>query len=479
MVKAGSVMQGEDVSVRTYASPEAALPVIAGAAHGRRCLVFTRSRRRAEELAHLLGAPVHHSSVSGEDRAETVRKLRTRSVDCVVATASLEMGMDIGDLDLVVHDGAPTSPSSYLQRLGRSGRTAGSRRRLIFTTGERDDLLLLLGILARVRRNDLDPVPPRRGARLVLGQQALAATMQSFITDRHELRETLRWSPTFAGLDHDIELTIEHLLAEGWLTTDGERLVLGGKGQRRYGGARGVVNLLASFASHDGALVVDETGRHIGMVDWEQVGQGEVSSQRSADFVLGGKEWSVTSVDRSQGVVIVRRGGRGKPPSWRGPMIEVQRATWEAVREVLAGTNVPVELDDHATRWLADARVDWAQRLAAPVREANGTTVVDGFFGAAVHRGALAALALRGTAEGATCELEAPLAVVSEQARRLLADFDEVLGTEAGRLAPRIPLAHPELVAPAVLLAEAREHHVDADGLRQFFSLLAEVEWPS
>jgi ATP-dependent Lhr-like helicase len=478
VVTGGSPMQGEDVSVRTYAGTEDSLAVIAGAAQGHRCLVFARSRRRAEELAHLLSVPVHHSSVSGEDRAQTLRRFRSGSIDTVIATAGLEMGMDIGDLDLVINDGAPTSPSSYLQRLGRTGRQAGSRRRLVFTTAEVDDLLLLLGVLARVRRSDLDPVDPRRGARLVLGQQALAATIQSFIADRHQLRETLRWSPTFAGLEVDIDLTIDHLLAGRWLHLDGGRLLLGPQGQARFGGPRGLSDLLATFSSHAGARVVTEDGRPIGTVDWDQV-YGDGGEHRSRGLVLNGRAWAVVGVDRRQGVVTVRPGQQGTPPSWRGPMVEVQRATWEAVREVLAGTEVAVELDDRACQWLDAARAQWAPRLATPVREGGGATVIDSFCGLQVNGGVLSALGLGGKAEGATCEIPAPLPAVAERARRLLDDLDAVLDAEARRLAPRIRVNHPDLVAPAVRLAEAREHHVDGDGFGRFLALVSEASWPT
>ncbi|MGH3370099.1 MAG: DEAD/DEAH box helicase, partial [Nocardioidaceae bacterium] len=175
VVLGGAPMQGEDVSVRTYVDDGEALEVVTEATKDHSSIVFTRSRRRAEQLAHLMGVPVHHSSIAAEDREAMVQALRTGTHRCVVATSSLEMGIDIGDLDLVVHDGAPTSPSSYLQRLGRTGRKTG-RRRLVFTVGEPDDLLLVLGILVRVRRNELEQVDPQRGARLVLGQQALAVT---------------------------------------------------------------------------------------------------------------------------------------------------------------------------------------------------------------------------------------------------------------------------------------------------------------
>jgi ATP-dependent helicase Lhr and Lhr-like helicase len=448
-----------------------ALPLrtIAAAACDNRTLVFSRSRRRAEALAHLMAVPVHHSSVSPEDRDAAVQALRSGSAQCIVATASLEMGIDIGDLDLVVHDGAPSSPSSYLQRLGRAGRQTGQRR-MVFTIGDPDDLLMALGILVRVRRNELEQVDPQRGARLVLGQQAIALARQRFIGDREELYETLRWSPTYAGLDADFEATIDHLLVHRWLQADGDRIVLGPEGHRRFGGQRGVNDLLATFQTYAGATVVDESGRRIGSVDWSQLDE---SHRPLHDLVLSGRSWTVVRVDRDDAVVTVRPGGSGKPPSWRGPMVEVERLTWEAVRDVLDSTVVPIEMDERAEGWLEAERAAWAGRLKEPVRSADGNTVVDSFCGIAVHRAALAALGAEGRAEGASCEIGAPLPDVAGRAQALLDDFDATLDTEASRVAPQLRVRYPELVAPTVLLAEARRFHVDAHGLHRFLSLLA------
>jgi ATP-dependent helicase Lhr and Lhr-like helicase len=472
LVVGGAAMHGEELSVRTYADDVEALDVVSQAATGHRSIVFTRSRRRAEQLAHLMGVPVHHSSIAAEGREDVVRRLRDGELPCVVATASLELGIDIGDLDLVVHDGAPTSPSSYLQRLGRTGRRSG-RRRMVFTVGQPDQLVLVLATVLRARRNHLEQVDPQRGARLVLGQQALAVTQQSFLVDRSQLGETLRWSPTFAGLDAEIEATIDHLIAEQWLRSDGDRLVPGRRHNERFGGVRGIVQLLATFQSSPGAMVVEEAGRKVGTVDWRELDDRD-GGRRDAALVVSGRSWEVVRVDRREGILVVKPGKGGKPPSWQGPMVEVERATWEAVREVLANTDVPVDADARAHDWLSRARSAWAGRLETPARSAGDRTVVDSFCGVPVHRAALAALGVEGRAEGATCEIASPLPVVAERARALLDEFDAVLDADARRVAPQLQVRFPDLVAPAVLLAEARRFHVDADGLHRFLTLVAE-----
>lgn len=473
VVGRASPVQGEELALLTYEDLPEAARVVDAAVAGDRALVFVRSRRRAEELGHALGVPVHHGSLSAEGRVDALQALVSGQVDAVVATATLEMGIDVGDLDLVVHDGAPSTPASYLQRLGRSGRKSGNRR-MTFTTGEPDDLLLILGVLARARRGDLGRLPPQRGSRLVLGQQALALSLQSFITYRHELRETLRWSPAFAGLDTDIDATIDHLLHGRWLQADGDRLVVGPEGQRVFGGPAGVTKLLASFTTGELAKVVDEAGHHVIDLDWSQVERpGNGDGDRGGGLVLSGKTWELVRVDRAAGIVVVRPATRGRPPSWKGPVMEVDRATWEAVREVLVGTDVPLEMDDRARGWLADSRRRWEARLESPVRVADDTTVIDSFGGVAVHRAVLAMLGVDGHADGTTCTMEAPIAVVRQRAASVLDDLATALDAEAARIAPQLPVAHPELTPRSVLVAEARAFHVDAEGIEGVLALAA------
>jgi ATP-dependent Lhr-like helicase len=470
-------MQGEVLSVVTYERLPEAVSAIRNVTSGARALVFTRSRRRAEELANGLGALVHHSSLSTEQRAATAAALAAGEAPLVVATASLEMGIDIGDLDLVVHDGAPSGPASYLQRLGRAGRRTGIRR-MVFTTKERDDLLLILAVLARARRGDLPSLPPGRGARLVLGQQAVALAFERTAVARRELFDALRWSSAFSSCLDAIEPTIDHLLDGGWLVAVGDQLVVGPAAQARFGGHR-FADLLATFQGGEGAVVVDDEGHRIGTVDWAQIEERDAGTSDEG-LLLSGRPWSVVAVDRQKGIVHVRAAEKGRARSWRGPSLEVERATWEAVREVLVATDVPIEMDERATGWLEQLRCEWRERLADPVRSEGSTTVLDSFAGVEVHRAVLAALDVEGTAGGPSCEVAAPLREVRRRASECLADLGTVLEAEAWRHATRLRLRHPELVTSQVLLDEARQYHVDDAGIRGVLSLAAgEVSWPS
>lgn len=145
-VNSGPATIGEIVAIRSCESLDEAVATINEERRGRRCLVFAGSRRRVEELARGLNLPAHHSSVAGEFRGAAVASLRRGASDGLVTSASLELGLDVGDLDLVIHDGPPPGPSSYLQRLGRSGRRSGHRA-LTFLVDSPDELLLVLATL--------------------------------------------------------------------------------------------------------------------------------------------------------------------------------------------------------------------------------------------------------------------------------------------------------------------------------------------
>lgn len=470
VIDAQARMRGEQVRIETYDGAADAVATIGSLIANDRSLVFTRSRRRAEELGNGLGVPVHHSSVSGGRRAATVQAFASGSAQAIVATSSLEMGIDLGEIDLIVHDGPPTGPGSYLQRLGRSGRRSGLRK-LVFTTDDADELLLILAVLARVRRGDLERLPPRRGARLVLGQQVLGLVLERTLVPRREPADALRWTEAFHASADDIEATVAHLLAGGWLAEAQHHLVAGRATHARFGGSR-VGDLAVTFDARGGADVLDERGELIGTVDWSHLEQEKLTRQDQS-LVLAGRPWDVVSVDRAGGIVLVRPATRGKPIGWRGTPLDIDRGTWSAAREVLTQTDVAVAMDSRAADWLAEARSRWKPRLQHPVRVEGSSVVVDSFAGAAVHRGVLHALGCNGDAEGATCTFELPLGELSARAADALARFDGVMAAEAARIAPSLPVRFPDLVAPTLLVDEAREFHVDDDGFRAVFELLA------
>ena len=148
----------------------------------RTTLVFVNTRRMAERIAHLLGerlgfdqVAAHHGSLSRDRRFRLEERLRAGDLKALVATASLELGIDIGPVELVCQIGSPRSLGTFLQRVGRSGHARGAtpKGRLYPTT--RDELVESAALLRGVRAGKLDAIEPPVAPLDILAQQIVAA----------------------------------------------------------------------------------------------------------------------------------------------------------------------------------------------------------------------------------------------------------------------------------------------------------------
>ena len=147
----------------------------------RSTLVFVNTRRLAERIAHHLGerlgednVAAHHGSLSRKLRLNAERRLKEGEIKVLVATASLELGIDIGTVDLVVQISSPRAISVALQRVGRSGHWRGAIPKGRFFTGTRDDLLECAALVRAIRQGDLDRLVIPESPLDILAQQIVA-----------------------------------------------------------------------------------------------------------------------------------------------------------------------------------------------------------------------------------------------------------------------------------------------------------------
>ncbi len=187
----------------------------------RSTLVFVNTRRMAERVAHqlteLLGADAvasHHGSLSKELRQSAERRLKAGELRAIVATASLEMGIDIGYIDLVCQIGSPRSIATFLQRVGRSGHALGKTPcgRLFPLT--RDELLECMALVRSVRRGELDRIELAEQPLDILTQQIIAAVACDE-WDEHELYERVRRAWPFRNLAPADYEAVLRLASEG------------------------------------------------------------------------------------------------------------------------------------------------------------------------------------------------------------------------------------------------------------------------
>ena len=186
-------------------SLENAATVIAAMHRGEKRLVFCDSRARVERLAAELKQRAVATSVSHSSLGLDERRLAERAFavgrDCViVATSALELGIDVGDLDRVIQIDAPGTVASFLQRMGRTGRRAGSTRNCTFLATDDHGLLRAAGLIELWRSGHVEPATPPPEPLHILAQQILALALQERGIDRNEWSSWIGRIPVFRDL---------------------------------------------------------------------------------------------------------------------------------------------------------------------------------------------------------------------------------------------------------------------------------------
>ncbi|MFE2912594.1 DEAD/DEAH box helicase [Kitasatospora indigofera] len=331
-----------DVELDYVGSLDNAAKLIASLHRGEKRLVFCDSRRQVEQLGAALRAReittfLSHASLSAEERARSEQAF-AEARDCViVSTSTLELGIDVGDLDRVIQIDAPRTVASFLQRIGRTGRRAGSIRNCLFLATEDDTLLQAAGLLRLWGQGWVEAVTPPPEPRHLVAQQLLALTLQE-----HKLGDQL-WSQEWNGLapfDRSAEPILRHLVGEGFLDDDGGLLFIGPEAEQRFG-RRHFIELTASFTAPPQFTVL--SGRtEIGQTDPAVLTEERPGPRR---LLLGGRSWQVTFIDWGRRRAFVEPADGGGIAKWSGNGIAgLSYELTRSMREVLLGSDPPVAL---------------------------------------------------------------------------------------------------------------------------------------
>jgi ATP-dependent helicase Lhr and Lhr-like helicase len=322
---------------------------------GTRRLVFVDSRRGVEKLGHALGQRgvdvyLSHSSLALSQRSAAEAAFTEGSNCVIVATSALELGLDVGDLDHVIQIDAPSTVSSFLQRMGRTGRRAGAVANCTFLCVEEGSVLQAAALLELHVQGFVEPADASRWAPHVLAQQLIALALQERGVPTLEWWDALDGCAAFADINADTRQAVaRHMLAEGILTEIDHRLVLGDKGQKLYG-AKNFLELYAVFSTPS-VLRVLHGAQEIGMVDAFFL---QDEDRRSAAFVLAGRPWRILSVNWKGGTCDVEPAEQGAYPRWFGRPRLLSRVLCQAMRSVLVGE---------------DVRPWWSKRAAAAIAQ--------------------------------------------------------------------------------------------------------------
>jgi len=328
----------------------------------RTTLVFVNTRSLAERVAHQLGerlgddvVSAHHGSLSKERRHRVETRLRAGELKALVATASLELGIDIGPVELVCQIGSPRSIATFLQRVGRSNhsRLGTPKGRLYPLT--RDELVECTALLAAVRAGRLDAIQPALLPLDIAAQQMVAeVAAQQRSTD--ELYQMVRRAAPYVSLSRAHFDELLELVSKGIETGRGRRGAylhhdaVNGELRPRKG---------ARLAAATSGGAIPEVGDYRVLADPDDVLIGSVNEDWAVEsnagdiFLLGTHSWQIRKVE--PGVVRVRDAGNTPPtvPFWRG---EAPARTAELSAEVSA-------LRLHVDDCLAAGDPDAARRI--------------------------------------------------------------------------------------------------------------------
>lgn len=340
--------------------------VISRLHRGAKRLVFVDSRARAEKLAAGLRSRdvvtfVSHGSLGVDERRQAEAAF-AEARDCViVATSTLELGIDVGDLDHVLQIDAPPTVASFLQRLGRTGRRTGATRNMTVLATSDDALLLAAAVLLRWSEGYVEPTTPPPLPIHILAQQILALTLQQGQIGRRLWSE---WFGTPFVLGDDVASSaasvIEHLIDEGYLLDSGAGMLSIGDTADSNLGRRHFMELLAVFTAPP--LFSVRHGRlEVGLVPDEALFVRPPSGDRSSTvLLLGGRSWLVSQVDWTRRVIHVEPTDLHGVARWTGGAAPLSAALATGVREVLTGTDpTGVQISRRATDALGELRSEY------------------------------------------------------------------------------------------------------------------------
>ena len=293
----------------------------------RTTLIFVNTRRLAERAARFLAERIgeafvtaHHGSLSREHRLDAEQRLKAGKLRALVATASLELGIDIGDVDLVCQLGSPRAIAAFLQRVGRAGHAVVATPKGRLFPLSQDDLVECAALLDAVRREELDRIPIPQQPLDVLAQQ-IVAEVASREWQEQALFETLRRAWPYRDLSRDEFTAVVRMLADGFATHRGRRgaylhrdAVNGMLRGRRGARLVAVTNGGAIPDQFDYDVILQPEGFFIGSLNEDFA----FESMPGDIFQLGNTSYRILKIE--QGKVYVED-ARGQPPNlpfWLG-----------------------------------------------------------------------------------------------------------------------------------------------------------------
>lgn len=364
-----------EVTLDYVGSLQNAAVVISRLHRGDKRLVFVDSRARAEQLARALrqlevATFVTHSSLSQEQRHAAEAAFASRGDCVIVATSVLELGIDVGDLDRVIQIDSPPTVSSFLQRMGRTGRRSGTVRNCLFLATRDDALLQAAGLIDLWATGYIEPIIPPAEPYHILAQQLMALALQEGGIGRRDWLNWINNVPGFAQMPaQHIDHLVQGMLQAQILWDDQGVLWFGGRGEATYG-RRHFLDLVSVFTSPP-LFAVRHGRQELGFVD-AMTFLGQRDGPRV--LLLGGMAWRVNHIDWQRRVAYVDATEAKGRSRWKGDQRGLGFRMCQSIKHLLAGDEDGVTWSRRARQQIHDIRQTYSwldERSTVVIRDGS------------------------------------------------------------------------------------------------------------
>lgn len=328
---------GRKLQYKVFDLPEFALSRVLNELTDKKVLIFANSRRTAELSYYTLKKNIgmknifiHHGSINKETREENEDKFKAVKNGFMVATTTLELGIDIGDIDVVVQLSSPSQATSFSQRIGRSGRRSGVQRTILISQGF--NLLMSLAELILHHENKVEKIKISKKSIDILFHQILSVVFEKGNPDYREVYDELTECYAFSDITFENYLTLlKEMHKHDLIDISSNQLTLGYSFEKEFGKAN-FKNFYAVF-SPSFEYTILQGNKEVGTLDIAYAVDLRVGDQ----FNLAGKLWRVNSINHERYVVYVSKEEltKAKIPNWNSGGASVSPLIANKIYEIL------------------------------------------------------------------------------------------------------------------------------------------------
>ncbi len=285
---------------------------------GEKILIFVHSRKDAERYYNLLRRTlkikniyIHHSSIDRDEREESEQKFKNLEDGFMISTSTLELGIDIGDIDIVVQIRPAYNVSSFLQRIGRSRRRSNNQRSIVFYKKD-EEIFISLAEICLIEESHVEDIKIPEKPKDIYFHQVLSSVFENGKIKQSKLFNSLKDSYVFSKITkEDFKSILKNMEEREFINNKDGYVSLGYNFEKKFG-KRNFMDFYSVFCPNR-EYTVREGVKNIGSLDFFFVVH---SIKKGSKFILGGVPWKVLDIDHKKFNVKVQREQKGDVPDW-------------------------------------------------------------------------------------------------------------------------------------------------------------------